>query len=347
MRTVTLASRAQAATMPRTAGWLCVLVLSLVPAQAQPSTGYFIETVAGAPRLLGDNGPATSALLWSPQGVSVDACRQSLYRRCWECAHSQGDPGRHHHHRGGNRHRVFGDNGPALVGGTLFPLEGRCCAERRPLYCRQCQRASPTRQRKRSYHHRRRHRPPRSLRDEGDFPTNAQFNYPRDIAIDQYGNILVLDTNNARLRRFTPGGRMTTVAGSGVLGFYGDQGPATQAQLSLPWGFALDRAGNIYIADTGNNPHPKDHIPTAPLRPSRAWSRPGFTGDGAAAAFASLNRPRRWRLDAAGNIYIADTGNQPHSQDRHAGHHHHRSPGRRCRIFGRQRTRAVGAAQHA
>ncbi len=143
---------------------------------------------------------------------------------------------------------------------------------------------------------------------EGTPATSAQFSYPRDLAVDQNGAILVLDTNNARLRKFTPGGSIATVAGSGVLGFYGDQGAATLAQLALPWGVSVDRSGSIYLADTYNNRIRK--IATdGTITTVVGLNDPGFTGDGGQAIFARLNRPTGAVSDGSGNLYIADTGN--------------------------------------
>jgi len=82
--------------------------------------------------------------------------------------------------------------------------------------------------------------------------TNAQLNLPESVAIDAVGNIYIADTGNDCVRKVS-NGVITTVAGNGTLGFSGDNGPATSAQLDYPEGVAVDAVGNIYVADTGND----------------------------------------------------------------------------------------------
>jgi glucose/arabinose dehydrogenase/alpha-tubulin suppressor-like RCC1 family protein/sugar lactone lactonase YvrE len=81
--------------------------------------------------------------------------------------------------------------------------------------------------------------------------TSAQFSFPQGIAIDPSGNLLVADTGNHRIRKITPGGVVTTLAGSGVPG--AQDGPAASARFSSPIGICLDRAGNIYTTDSGSD----------------------------------------------------------------------------------------------
>ena len=80
----------------------------------------------------------------------------------------------------------------------------------------------------------------------------ASLNEPFGVAVDSAGNVYIADTYNNRIRKVS-NGMITTVAGNGTAGFSGDNGPATSAQLSGPSGVAVDSAGNLYIADTGNN----------------------------------------------------------------------------------------------
>ena len=88
---------------------------------------------------------------------------------------------------------------------------------------------------------------------DGAAATSAQLSYPTGIAVDTSGNVYVADTNNHEVRRFTIGGTISTFAGTGTLGFAGDGGAATAAQLDYPGGVAVDPAGNVFIADTSNN----------------------------------------------------------------------------------------------
>jgi trimeric autotransporter adhesin len=88
--------------------------------------------------------------------------------------------------------------------------------------------------------------------DDGPGP-QAALNAPMGLAVDASGNVYIADTLNGRIRKLTPAGTITTIAGTGALYFSGDQGPATQAALYFPRGVAVDRSGNIYIADTANS----------------------------------------------------------------------------------------------
>jgi uncharacterized protein (TIGR03437 family) len=81
---------------------------------------------------------------------------------------------------------------------------------------------------------------------------SAELNGPTGVAVDSAGNLYIADTLNNRIRKVS-NGVITTVAGIGTNGFSGDNGPATSAQLNLPWGVAVGSAGNVYIADAGNN----------------------------------------------------------------------------------------------
>jgi hypothetical protein len=88
---------------------------------------------------------------------------------------------------------------------------------------------------------------------DGGLATSASLNQPGSVFVDASGNVFIADTGNARIREVSPGGIITTVAGSGCCGYGGDGQQATSASLTQPQGVAVDASGNIYIADTGNN----------------------------------------------------------------------------------------------
>ena len=79
------------------------------------------------------------------------------------------------------------------------------------------------------------------------------MNFPTALRIAPNGDLYLSDANDNRVLRITPAGTATTVAGNGTPGFAGDGGPATKAELNAPAGLALDRYGDLFIADQGNN----------------------------------------------------------------------------------------------
>jgi DNA-binding beta-propeller fold protein YncE len=88
---------------------------------------------------------------------------------------------------------------------------------------------------------------------DGAAATAAQLSSPGGVAVDAAGNLFIADYNNQRIRRVDTSGIISTVAGNGSAGFSGDGAAATAAQLSYPFGVAVDAAGNLFIADQSNN----------------------------------------------------------------------------------------------
>jgi sugar lactone lactonase YvrE len=164
---------------------------------------------------------------------------------------------------------------------------------------------------------------------DGGPATSAELYLPGDAAVDGAGNVYIADTYNQRIRKITAStGIITTVAGVGTAGFNesvlgGTE--ATNAELNYPTGVAVDSAGNIYIADSGNSLIRKVTASTGVIstvagdvtfqRCGHAGFNicpvlhPGYSGDGGSAVGAELNGPTAVRLDGSGNIYIADAGN--------------------------------------
>ena len=144
---------------------------------------------------------------------------------------------------------------------------------------------------------------------DGGPAVRAQLRFPRGTALDGSGNLYIADTGNNRVRRVDTAGVITTFAGTGTEGFSGDGGPATQAQLDSPLGVAVDGSGNIYIADAGNYRIRRVDAATGIITTIAGTEWGASLGDGGPATQASI-RPGDVDLDAAGNIYIADGGQQ-------------------------------------
>jgi len=145
---------------------------------------------------------------------------------------------------------------------------------------------------------------------DGGQATSAQLNYPQGLAVDAIGNIYISDGGNRIIRKVTPSGVISTIAGTpGTYGFSGDGGPATSAQLGAPAGLCTDASGNIYFADPGK--HVVRKISTSGIITTVAGigGSSGFSGDGGLATSAKLNAPTDVCIDASGNLYIADRDN--------------------------------------
>jgi len=136
-------------------------------------------------------------------------------------------------------------------------------------------------------------------------PSSAQLNAPVGVALDPAGNLYFADTQNYRVRKVS-NGLITTVAGNGIPGSSGDAGLAISAQLS-PRAVAVDATGNLYIADSTHNV--VRVVSNGVITTLAGNGTAGFSGDGGPATGAQLNAPSGIAVDAAGNVYIADTQN--------------------------------------
>src|SRR5437588_695168 len=136
-------------------------------------------------------------------------------------------------------------------------------------------------------------------------PTSAQLALPGRIALDSSGKIYIADGFNNRVRMISSG-TITTVAGTGTAGFSGDGKAATAAQLTDPIGVAVDSSGNLYIADAGNNVIRKV-TSSGTISTIAGNNTAGYSGDTGDPTKAQLNDPVAVAVDAAGNVYIADT----------------------------------------
>ena len=133
----------------------------------------------------------------------------------------------------------------------------------------------------------------------------AQFIYLNGVAVDKAGNVYVSDTDHHRVRRISPAGLVTTIAGTGHAGFSGDGKPAPLAQINFPYGLAVDDIGNVYVADYGNNRVRRITLLDGTITTVAGTGRKASGGDGGPAAAASLMGPRNLALDATG-LYISE-----------------------------------------
>ena len=136
----------------------------------------------------------------------------------------------------------------------------------------------------------------------------ALLNGPFDVAFDSAGNLFFSDTFNHRIRRVDARtGAITTVAGNGEAGYAGDGGPAVQASLNEPYGIAIDRAGNIFVADRLNRRVRRIDAANGTITTLAGTGEPAYSGDGGPAARAGLAEPNGLALDAdERHLYIAD-----------------------------------------
>jgi serine/threonine protein kinase, bacterial len=134
--------------------------------------------------------------------------------------------------------------------------------------------------------------------------TAATFNLPEAVAVDAAGNVYVADNGNNLIRKVTPAGQVSTLAGSGQSGSANGTGSA--ASFNSPFGLVVDAAGNIYVADSGNNLIRK--ITPSGVVSTLAGSGIKGTKDASGAA-ASFNTPSGLAIDASGNVYVADENN--------------------------------------
>ena len=139
-------------------------------------------------------------------------------------------------------------------------------------------------------------------------PANtATFNTPNGISFDANGNLYIADTGNHVIRLVNTSGIITTVAGTGTPGFNGDNQPAIKAQLNSPWSATPIAGGGFYIADQQNSRIRR--VDASGNITTTAGSTAGFAGDNGPATQAQLDQPAGVLVDVAGNIYIADSGN--------------------------------------
>jgi trimeric autotransporter adhesin len=142
---------------------------------------------------------------------------------------------------------------------------------------------------------------------DGIAATSADLQLPMGVAVDGSGNIYIADTGNQRIRKVTVStGIITTIAGTGVFGYNGDGIAATSADLQLPIGVAVDRSGNIYIADVNNSRVRKITVSTGIITTLAGTGSYGYSSDGINAITAAVYDLFGIAVDGSDNVYFTD-----------------------------------------
>ncbi|HZY80581.1 MAG TPA: NHL repeat-containing protein [Cyclobacteriaceae bacterium] len=283
------------------------------------NSSHVISTVAGKFRgwnladpnpFAGDGGPATSAKLNVPQALHIDAsgniyisdAANHVLRKVDASGVITTFAGR----AGLQGHS--GDNGPA-VNATLFNPNGIATDAAGNVYFADSQNhiirkistdgtittiAGTPKQ--------------NGYTGDGGPATSAKLHMPQGIAIDPSGNIYISD-NNSTIRCISTDGIIRTIAGNGVEGFSGDGNEAIYSQLRIPRGLAIAKDGSILVADAGNGRIRRISPEGKKIETIAGNGEYAYTGDEGPAVDASLANPYGVAIDAAGNIYIADTDN--------------------------------------
>ena len=144
---------------------------------------------------------------------------------------------------------------------------------------------------------------------DGGQATLANLRFPAGLVFDSAGNMYIADSFNSRVRKVGTDGNINTFAGTGDFGNFGDTNVATKAGMNRPYSVALDKAGNLYIADTYNDSVRKVTASSGIMSTFAGNGTQGLGGDGGTATGALLDTPTAVVFDAAGNLYIADTNN--------------------------------------
>jgi hypothetical protein len=145
---------------------------------------------------------------------------------------------------------------------------------------------------------------------DGHAAASAELNDPIAVTVDASGNLFIADAGNNRIREVHHAtGIINTVAGNGAPGYSGERQPATRAKLDFPLGLAVDSAGDLFIANASNDRVQVVNHATGLITSVAGNGTAGYSGDGHAATSAQLDYPSGLAVDAAGDLFIADSLN--------------------------------------
>lgn len=276
------------------------------------NSAYRIQTVAGAQTTgltgggySGDDGPATHAHLKAPSSIVLDQAGNLYFT----------DSGNHRVRKvdtagvistvaGRGIQGYDGDGGPALEAMLKKPT-GLAIDPEGSLYI-----ADTDNQRVRQV------TPDGMIRSiagigeagfsgDGGLAERARLNTPRGVATDGRGNLYIADSLNHRVRKVDSTGVISTIAGNGEQGFSGDDGPAVKARLNEPDALALDREGNLYIADRRNY-RIRKLTPEGMIYSVAGTGKPRYSQDGGPALTTALFNPTGLAVDEVGNLYVSE-----------------------------------------
>jgi uncharacterized protein (TIGR03437 family) len=263
-----------------------------------------IVTVAGngTPGYSGDNGPATSAQLNYPSGVAVDSAGNIYIADYFNQRIRKVSNGVIATVAGVGTWGFSGDNGPA-ANAQLYGPNGVAVDSAGNVYIAD---TFNYRVRKISNGVITTVAGGGSVLGDGGPATSALLGLPYAVAVDSAGSLYIADAGANRIRKVSSGA-ITTVAGNGTIGYSGDGGPATSAQLYDPFGVAVDSTGNLYIADTGNAR--VREVQNGVISTVAGNGTPGYSGDGGPAGSAMLDYPSGVAV-GPGIVYVSDADNQ-------------------------------------
>lgn len=144
---------------------------------------------------------------------------------------------------------------------------------------------------------------------DGGAATSAAVSNPFGVAVDEAGNVYFSDQSNNRIRKIVPAGTISTIAGTGAVGYSGDGGVATAAKMNTPIEITLDTGGHLLVADRHNNCVRRIKLSTGIITTLAGTGAAGFGGDGGPATAAQLNEVGGLSADGTGIVYISDFGN--------------------------------------